>query len=335
MVLSQNDFKTFAKKNKVNLSSKSQFTTSSSIKEDRYGNLVLSERDYCDSRIDIRKYNYCKKWILLRNLSMAIVKSRIPDKEEANKYSKSEREVLVANNFLMPVLADVFQLEAAEYYNARFTDKKDKDFNPNQIYLLSPSFLRKNEELVHLANIVGEDELQVSKMLEKIEGWLRLRKCPETDIERVKMDFIKQTIFNRYIDFSDEHNLNAGIIVNSDGTVSSKARMAPSYDTDYSAGVYNQLGGRIPITFMRSADNGGTDLKSIILQYKDLPWMQQYLKEVISNLNIPEAIEQASKNGNLKLSDATVNKYMRFFDRQNKELRDAYRQAYDRSLEER
>lgn len=334
MGISARDLDEIAKRNKVRFSKSGEFAKSCSISEDKQGNLLLTARDYRTSKIDIRKYNYCKKWILLRNMKMALIKSRVPDKEESGKYSQAEKEILIANNFLMPLLAKPFQIESADYYNARFSNEDDKDFDSNQTYLLSPSFVRNNEELVHLANIVGENELQVSAMLDKIEKWLKLRKCPQTDIERIKMDFIKQTIFNRYIDFSDEHNLNAGIIIDSDGTQGIRARMAPAYDMDYSAGVYNQFG-RSAITFMRRADNGGTDLKSMILQFKDLPWMKQYLKEVMESINIPEAIEQAKQNGNLELSDLAMRKYTRFFEGQNRELKKVYEQIYGRDLEDR
>lgn len=334
MVLTPNNLEAYAKKNKVNLSGKSQFLSSNALKLDKDGNLLFTTRDYCDSDIDVRKYNYCKKWILLRNWKMALIKNRIPDKENEGKYSQAEKEILITNNFLMPILASVFQVESAEYYNARFNNRKDKDFNPNQIYLVSPSFLRRDDELIHLANIAGEKEFRASTIISKIQEWLRLRKCPETDIERTTMDFIKQTIFNRFIDFSDEHNLNAGIIVSSNEAGITRAKMAPSYDTDYSAGVYNQMS-TVPIVHMRMTDKGQTDLESMIMQFKDLPWMKQYLKEVISNINIPEALSQALQNGNTKLSEAAQKRYTRFFDRQTQELKQAYEKAYGRDLEER
>lgn len=63
----------------------------------------------------------------------------------------------------------------------------------------------------------------------KIENWCAKRNFSKDQIENVKRDFIKQSLFNKLVNRTDETNRNFGLIV-SKGNVC----LAPGFDYDHS-----------------------------------------------------------------------------------------------------
>lgn len=327
MFFTEKEISGFSKENNLRLTK--EFMDRVSLKQDKIGTIVLSKKDYIDSVINLDNFDFSKKWITLRNLSMALIKDTVPEGISTD-YSETEKEVLVANNFVLPELVRQFQVTPAEYYFARFTTN-DKSVEKGKKYLFTPSFRGKKQELIHLADIVGKENFKASEMEEKLEEYFRLRRFPEIYIDRLKQDFVKQTICNTFIEFTDEHNLNAGVLVDQSAR---KMKLAPSYDLDFSMGVYKNLGWQSVVT-TRKADNGKDDLESILMQYKDLPWMKSYLSEVLENLSLEKSIKSGEEISGMKLSEKGKKHYEIFFGRQKAELEATYQKMYGKTIEER
>lgn len=339
----------FFAENKINPSRAKKIM--SKHKKDKNGNIIIKNGTFIISKSSVTNYSFSDSWVLISQPGvfnrqdvqgrMALIKSYIPDKYP-NYYSGSDEEIARANNFVLPEIAKQFQLEAAEYYNVVFEDcgelKSEENFRtlgrekrqkiiPNHRYLLTPSFKKNNEELIHLADIVGPYELKASKMIKGIEEYLQLRHFPETDISQIKDNFIKQCIFNKYIDFSDEHNFNSAIIV-SQGVEGKRARLAPCYDLDFSAGIYNIVnGGYFPTYFFRKSDDNKDDLISMLAQFKGES-EKKYLQEILQKINVDEAINLGEQYGNFKLSERARTKYNKFFKKQQDELESFYEKNY-------
>ena len=340
----------FLKKNKINLEKAQRVLNKT--KKDKNGNIIIQDGHFVISKTSVSSYSFTDSWILLSQPGvlnregiqgrMALVKSYVSDK--CPEYFKGvDAEMTMANNFILPEIAKQFQLESAEYYNVVFEDgdelQSDDNFKkmgrlneqkikPGKKYLLSPSFVKTDEELVHFADILENSrELTASKIIAQTESYLKRRKIPETDIEAIRQEFIKQCIFNRFIDFSDEHNLNSGIVF-TENNQERRARLTPCYDLDFSAGVYNTAnGGFLPRTFFRTSDDGGNDLLSILQQFKG-DFEKIYLNEIIPKINIEEAIKKGEEYGNFKLSEIANKRYQRFFKTQIKDLQDFYKENY-------
>ena len=341
--------KDFLKEQKINL--KRANTMLTEYARDNQGNIILKEGSFIISKLPVVNYSFTNGWILLIQKGvlnrqgvqgrMALVKSYISD-ECPRVYKGIDAEMTMANNFILPELAKQFQLDAAEYYNVVFEEceelnciencKKNgripkRKIESNHRYLLSPTFLENNEELIHLADIFKDKrELRITQMLQEIEEYLRLRHIPGTDIKAIKGDFIKQCIFNKYIDFSDEHNLNAGIIVKKDGE-QIRARLAPCYDLDFASGIYNKTNGEICVYYFRKSDDGKDTLDSILNQFRG-NFEMEYLKEIIPQINLNLAIKNGEKYGGFKLSDEARRKYEKFFKMQQSDLVNFYNRAY-------
>ena len=162
------------------------------------------------------------------------------------------------------------------------------------------------------------DELDARKLLDEIRTYLISENVVASDIDNVLRDFIKQSIFNKFIDFSDEHNLNTGILITNDKK-ERRARLAPCYDLDFSGGVYNITDGGYPKFFLRQDENGRNTLISILATFFTT-FERNYLAEIIPKIDIEEAIKSGEKNGNLKLSEITRQRYKDFFRNQQEEL---------------
>lgn len=316
--------------------------------KDKDGNIILKAGTYIISKLPTEEYNFTNGWIgrpqpddLYRGdrpLKMFLIKSSIPDKYP-NKYSKLDNEILRANNFIMTEIAKQFELNVAEYYNVVFEDsdelkceenyrqkngKIEQKIKPNTRYLATPSFREENEKLIHFEEILDSQyELNALTIFKKLNSYLEEENVVDSDIEKVLQDYIKQCIFNKFIEFSDEHNLNAAILITKDRK-GKRARLAPCYDLDFSAGIFNTLnGGYVPKYFFRHSDNGSDTLKGILAQFY-CRFERKYLKEIISKINYEEAISIGESNGNFKLSDLAKQHYTDFFKAQQKDLEEFY-----------
>ncbi len=343
-------FSNFLKKNQINPQKAKKVLKI--YDKDKEGNIIIKQGTFIISESPVDSYSFSDSWIFLSQPGvlnregvsgrMALVKSYIADKCP-KFYTGTDAEMSRTNNFILPEIAKQFQLESADYYNVVFeegdelqskenfvsiADYSRQKIIPNHRYMLTPSFKGNNEELVHFADILeNRNERKASQILSEIVNYLNIRHTPETDLELIKKNFIKQCIFNKYIDFSDEHNLNGGILI-SRGPEGTRARLAPSYDLDFATGVYNIANGGIqPQVFFRKSDNGGNDLISMLNQFRG-NFEKEYLKEIIPRINLQEAIKIGEKYGNFKLSERAQHKYIKFFKAQQKDMVEFYNKAY-------
>ena len=276
---------------------------------------------------------------------LAIVKEYVLDRFPEN-YSGTDAEMVFANNFIMPEIAKQFELDAAEYYNVIFEDceelKNKANYRltgkpkiiSNKRYLLTPLFNKEDEELIHLGDVLNKPyERNLSTMINDIEIFLKRRNYNAKDIIQVKKEFIKQSIFNKYIGYTDEHNMNAGIIVKNENNIR-RVRLAPCYDLDFSAGVYNVINNEVvPRAFFRVSDDKKNDLISTLNQFKEI-LEKNYLNRIIQTINIEEAIKNGEENGDFKLSKQAIRKYKEFFAEKQKELESFYNENYIKKIKD-
>lgn len=303
------------------------------------------------------EYGFVNCWIKLTDKAFlegssysgkkAIIKEYVVDKC-SGYYSEEEEEILMANNFILPELAKQFEVASAKYFNVVFDDcsklknddnyitigkRKKQIIIPNQRYLLSPSFLEQDEEMIHLSDIFDNStEDNVNKMIMGIEKFLKLRGFLESDIKKVKEDFIRQCIFNKFIGYSDEHNMNAVIIISVKNKIK-RVRFGQSYDFDFSSGVYNLIDGQLnPRAYFRRSDDGKSTLISMLKQFKG-EFEKEYLTKIIKNINIEQAIEIAEERFGYRLLLDSREQFISFYDEKLKELKEFYSKNYEEQKE--
>ena len=337
-----NKISDFFKENLINLTRAKKVIKN--FEKDKNGNIIIKDGTFVISNLNTDNYKFTNGWILISQQgifsrdeiqgTMALIKSYIPDMCPGF-YLETEAEILRANNFIMPEIAKQFELETAEYYNVIFedseelhskenhkslVDKKELKIKPNQRYLLTPSFKKNNEKLIHLAEILpNEYDLNSVTIYRRIKQFLKSEKVVESDIDNVLKSFIKQSIFNKFIGFSDEHNYNTGILISTDET-GKRARLTPCYDLDFAGGVYNITSDGIqPRAFLRNDGKNGRRLTDI-LELFYTRYEAKYLKEIITKIDIEKAIKSGEKNGGFKLSKSAKKKYLEFFKDKKTEL---------------
>lgn len=117
--------------------------------------------------------------------------------------------------------------------------------------------------------------------LDQIENWCTLRKFPKEQIEEVKKNFIKQSLFNKIVNRTDETNRNFGLIV-SKGNVC----LAPGYDYDHSFDTVKKQ------TVNRTVGNNDSSIEGFVEYYSKYDWFKNWIPKVISNIDIEQAIDE-------------------------------------------
>jgi len=183
--------------------------------------------------------------------------------------------------------------------------------------LLSKNFLNTNQELI----VYTEDtaEILISEQLRELEKALKLRKFPESEIERTKLEFLKQEFVAKLIDLRDQTAENSPIIVETDEKGQKHVKMAPMYDLDFSLGTSNILA--------RKCDNGKEDIASLIEQYKDYPGFREFAEKSIQTLDISQLFDDIYRStGLVEFKDLKNNPdMMKFIDFVNQNIRKSER----------
>lgn len=289
---------------------------------DEEGNILLDSSKCVKSDIDIDNYTCCIGWIMLQDSKMALLKNFFGD--IVRNMSTKDYKTAKYNNILIPELARQFQNEATEYYfTKRAKSKTSIDF------LMSLDFRNKErgEELIQGDDILENvKEMSIENILTQLEEYLITQGTFSEDIEKVKTKFIKQSIFNKFVKQVDENNGNWGIIRDK----FNRFDLTPIYDVDCACDIKYMAPKKI-----RTVGEGKTDLKSLIEEFKHLPWMKCYLEEVLSNYNLETAFESSKTNTKVTIpNDVRIN-YIAFFNERFLELKNVYKQIYNEKEESR
>lgn len=280
---------------------------------------VLLEPNKCQkSTKNVEKYASCIGWILLNDgKTMALLKNSFGD--IYRDLSLEDYNLALYNNILIPKIAKQLQNESASYYFTKIAEVERNQKN-NRRYLLTLDFKGKDEELISGNDILGEfdyptDILDIHKILEILEDYLIEKGFYTQDIQRIKIDFIKQSFFNKFIQQLDEHNDNWGILAS---YKNHSVRIAPVYDLDCSCGINKKS------KKQRLCKDGSFSIKSFIKEFGNEAWFNQYIQEVIQNFDIHQAFAEAKEDTNVEIPKAYCEKYITFFHQRMQEVKDAY-----------
>lgn len=177
------------------------------------------------------------------------------------------------------------------------------------------------EELWEGANILNAnkegDTEDFSKRMEQIKVFLKLRHFSQAQIQSVTDEFIKQEIFKKTVEYRDNHNFNWGL-----GIDGKNVRLFPAYDFDLCSGIRKEK----PI--YTYCDNGKTDIKSFIEQYKDLPWIKEYLKGVIEKFSIEDVLQKITQETKIEISERTKKYFIDMYSEKKKKMEELYREIF-------
>lgn len=131
-------------------------------------------------------------------------------------------------------------------------------------------------------------------------------------------EFVRQEIFKKSVNYTDNHNANWSL-----GIDGKKVRLFPAYDFDFCSGIRNTK--RIETL----CDNGLMNLNSLIKQYMDLPWMKEYLAEVIRNYDMNIVFEKVREKTLLDIPSNIKEYFENTYSKKKKEIETIYSEIFE------
>lgn len=167
-------------------------------------------------------------------------------------------------------------------------------------------------------NILTKDTVIFSKRLNEIKKFLELRQIPSHRVQEILDEFVRQEIFKKSVNYTDNHNANWSL-----GIDGKKVRLFPAYDFDFCSGIRNTK--RIETL----CDNGLMNLNSLIKQYMDLPWMKEYLAEVIRNYDMNIVFEKVREKTLLDIPSNIKEYFENTYSKKKKEIETIYSEIFE------
>ena len=300
------------------------------LKRDKENNIVLTQGQYDLVTDEVGQYASAHAWIELKNThSQCLVKNFIYNStmssydEFIKRNGKDGIKICKYNNLIIPYIgSEIFNVETVKYFFAKFSRGKQKiPTNPRIEYLITIDEKANGEEVWEGFNILVEnsskDTVLFSKRLNEIKRFLELRQVPSYRIQEVLDEFIRQEIFKKSVNYTDNHNSNWSL-----GIDGKKVRLFPAYDFDFCSGIKNTK--RIETI----CDNGLMDLKSFIKQYKNLPWIKEYIEEVIKNYDMNVVFEKVKEKNLLDIPNDMKEYFGNTYIQKKDELEEIYDEIF-------
>lgn len=288
------------------------------------GEIILEGKDYNLSAISVENYTNCITWILLKdNRTMALLK--YPFGDIYRSLNKEQYYIALYNNILLPQIAKQLQNESAIYYIV----KGNKESN-NMRHLLTIDFKDKNEELIHGEDILEQtegniNELNITDIIKHIEMYLRYVGVKSQYINTIKIEFIKQSLYNKFVKQSDENNHNWGILIDKE---KNRARIAPIYDIDCCCEI-----GTTRSHIRTTQDGSKYSIKSFINDFGKYKWFKTYIQEILEDFNLDKAIKDAKYETKIDIPKDIQDYYTKFFREKYYELKSAYKEYEQQGMQ--
>ncbi len=299
MFKSKDEYEEYLYRNKIDTT---DLDTDNYFEHSENGEIIINKKDYKISSLDVERYTNCINWILLKDQkTMALLKR--PFGDIYRNLNKEQYEIALYNNILLPQVARQFQNKSAMYYIVGGKRNHTKT-------ILTIDFKNSNEELVHGEEILQEtsgniNELNIKNIIREIEEYLKQRGFRNQDIDTIKKEFIKQSLYNRFVKQTDENNHNWGVLINNQDK---KAQLAPIYDVDCCCEIGTLR------KHIRETDNGSkVSMKGLFEDFGQHKWFNTYVEEILEEFDIDKAIKDAKRCTGIDIPANLKNYYKTFF----------------------
>lgn len=299
------------------------------LERDVENNVIFTQGKYNAVDIDIGEYASAHVWIELKNANVQCLIKNLAYNSGNEVYNqfikingKEGKQISKYNNIIIPYIgSEIFNVETVRYLFAKFSKGRQKiPVNPNIEYLITLDEKLNGEEVWEGWNILslnnGKDTLVFSERLEEIVKFLKLRHIPTHKIQEVVDEFIRQEILKKTVEYADNHNGNWALGINE-----KRIRVFPVYDFDFCSKI------RSKNIYETLADNGKSDLKSLIIQYKDLPWMKKYISEVVQGFDIEKVLYIASEKTEINIPENVKVYFKEFYSKKKEELEQIFKEV--------
>lgn len=153
---------------------------------------------------------------------------------------------------------------------------------------------------------------------------LKRRGIPESQINEITMQFIKDCFKIAYMELYDDHNTNWGILYGGIG----KARIAPLYDLDTGLNVPFEYKETMNPTFKSFFENYIKKIKdpNYITHYtsvigKKHKWFEGWVGKFVNSIEKMDLNSLLSKQKGIKVPPEEIEHYTSFFKNRNSQIR--------------
>lgn len=240
------------------------------------------------------------------------------------------------NSLLAESVFNFFSQPVASYYLVKTNS------NP-YTSIFTPNFLKDNQELIHLEDLVDEDyngaiDTHTDRLNIIISSLTKRYKDKMNDIDfqkminRVQLQFCIQSFMKRLIGPMDDNFGNTAIVLTHNNSSVPNVDISPAYDLDLSFNVADEMARNNRMHQTRAFDGNPSTISSLINEFKDIPGFKVFLDNFVSKLvsvNVSKTIlDDVYERTNLSFFKEKENNYMYFLNNRFLEVLNTYRNIY-------
>ena len=252
----------------------------------------------------------------------------------AKRYEFPHHEQSRYNGIIAHEVFECFGVESAKYLPGIS--------NWPYYYVVCENFLDKNQELFTFEEFYkgessGDKDITQSYVLKTLEENMSIRYknklTPEEFknlISKLKLQYAKQAFIKRLIGIRDENLGNIAIVVTTNGQEMEipKIDISPAFDFDISFDFGEELR-----MMQIKTDNGKTDIKSMIEEFRSIEGFEEFLQTImprINNNSIDTIINNSYESSKAEYfrSKENVDEYRTFLEKKFMEVSNAFREIY-------
>lgn len=251
------------------------------------------------------------------------------------------------NEFFMPQLAKQLGIETAVFYKTTEADSRDsKDISIDAIvsilreyklvddtkFHLTKNFIKQGERFVSAKDFVKDKPdstmIEMKSILESTERFIREdyrakgfpKKEAEDTYRSIRIGIIKQSLFNKLVNNSDESNSTWGLIEDN----SRKLRLSPMFNFKSCAGCNSGT------PKVRVVDKNKNYIDDFLIVYSSEEWFKEWIDNAVINLDFDKASDEMTRKTGVILTRSEKDYYREtIFDKMHSIIVNASSVNYD------
>lgn len=237
-----------------------------------------------------------------------------------NSINDNRLDIKEKNEFFLPQLAKQLGIETAIFYKTTETENREtKKVSVDSIvdilrkyelvddtkYHLTKNFIKQGEKYIVARTFVKSKNdssmIEMKQILEATEKYIKehykekgfSKKEADDTYKDIRTGIIKQSLFNKLVENSDESNNTWGLIENEEG----KLRLSPMFNFKNCAGCM------ATDKKVRVVDKNKNYIDDFLIVYSDEEWFKEWIDNAVINLDFDKASDEMIRKTGVILTE--------------------------------